>query len=220
VSCPLEFQPIEELQKVFQVNVFGVVAVTQAMLPMIRRAQGRVVNIGSIGDRFTVPFGGALCSSKAAVRSLTEALRLELHPFGIHVALVQPTSIATPAVTKFKDEAEARLRTLPPVASELYGDLYRGFIQRAVEEESKGSPPEVVAEAVYEALSEQRPRTRYPVGKGRTLMSILPAVVPDRAFDFIKLLLFGMPVAFGALAMRKVVQARQAAEPRGEETVS
>lgn len=208
-SGPLEFQTQEELRQVFDVNVFGAVAMTQALLPLIRLARGRIVNIGSIGDRFTVPFGGALCASKSAIRSLTEALRLEVHQFGVHVALVQPTSISTPAVTKFGDEARARIDALPADAALLYGDSYRAFVKRAMAEEKHGSPPEVVADAVHRALTDRTPRTRYLAGKHKTLMSLLPAVVPDRALDVMRLLLFGMPLAFGAKAAISAVRSRQ-----------
>lgn len=199
-SAPLEFQPQRELRGVFEVNVFGLMAMTQTMLPLIRKAGGRVVNIGSIGDRFTLPFGGALCASKSAVRSFTEALRLELHPFGIHVVLIQPASISTPAVTKFNDEAAARFASMPAEAEEQYGDLYRNFVRRASVAEKAGSPPTVVADAVCAALTDRTPKARYLVGKGNVLLSVLPAVLPDRVLDAAKFLLLGLPLAFGARA--------------------
>jgi NAD(P)-dependent dehydrogenase (short-subunit alcohol dehydrogenase family) len=205
-SCPLEFQPLDEFRKVYDVNVFGLVAVTQAMLGLIRQGQGRIVNIGSVGDRFTVPFGAALCSSKAAVRSVTEALRMELHPFGIHVCLIQPTSIATPAVTRFKDEAEARLASLPEEALALYGRQYRTFVKRAVEEERRGSAPDVVAHAVYEALTERVPATRRLAGKGRAVFAFLTHFVPDRPLDFLRFVLLGLPLGFGAMAAHRAAK--------------
>lgn len=209
-SAPLEFQELSEIERIFAINVFGLVAVTQTFLPLLRRGRGRVVNIGSIGDRFTVPFGGALCASKAAVRSLTEALRIELHPHGIHVILIQPASIATPAVTKFEEEAQTKLVRLPSQAEELYGEMYRAFIRRGAAEEKNGSPPEVVAEAVFEAVTASWPHTRYRAGKRSTLLSLLPAIVPDRMLDAAKLLLLGLPLAFGAYQLARPKEGKRA----------
>ncbi len=203
-SGPLEFQELSEIERVFAVNVFGLIAVTQAFLPLIRAGEGRVVNIGSIGDRFSLPFGGALCSSKAAVRSLTESLRLELHPHGIHVVLIQPASVSTPAVDKFADEARDKLSGQ---ALELYGTAFKSFIARGLAEEKAGSPPEVIADAVFEAVSATRPRTRYLAGKKAQVLAAIP-YLPDRWQDALKLLALGFPLAFGAyqLARRKGTQ--------------
>lgn len=210
-SAPLEFQELSEIERVFAINVFGLLAVTQKFLPLIRKGQGRVINVGSIGDRFTVPFGGALCASKAAVRSLSEALRLELHPFGIHVVLIQPASVATPAVRKFAEEARSKLASLPPQAEELYGKMYRSFTEHATREESSGSSPDVIAEAIYQAVSASWPRTRYLAGKRATLLSVLPAVLPDRVLDGAKLLLLGLPLAFGAYKLATATNGSRAA---------
>ncbi len=86
-TAPVEFVSEEDLRHHFDVNVFGPITVTQAFLPLIHRAVGRIVNIGSVGSHVTMPFGGALCASKSALQSLTDALGLELRPFGIHVCL-------------------------------------------------------------------------------------------------------------------------------------
>ncbi|HEY3357773.1 MAG TPA: SDR family NAD(P)-dependent oxidoreductase, partial [Polyangia bacterium] len=93
VSMPVEYLPLDVLRQQFEVNVFGQIAVTQALLPLLRQARGRIVNIGSVGGHVTIPFGGALCGSKHAFRALNDALRLELHPFGIHVCMIEPGGI-------------------------------------------------------------------------------------------------------------------------------
>ncbi|HWX08633.1 MAG TPA: SDR family NAD(P)-dependent oxidoreductase, partial [Gaiellaceae bacterium] len=98
--APIEYMSAEVLRRQFEVNVFGQVAVTQAFLPLIRRARGRIVNIGSVGSHIAIPFGGALCGSKGAFTLLNDSLRLELRPYGIHVCLVEPGAIHTPAVDK------------------------------------------------------------------------------------------------------------------------
>jgi NAD(P)-dependent dehydrogenase (short-subunit alcohol dehydrogenase family) len=100
VSGPLEYVDLDVLRHEFEVDVFGQIAVTQAFLPLIRRARGRIVNMGSVGARLSMPFGGVLCGAKSAFGAMTDALRLELHPFGIHVCLVEPAAIRTPALDK------------------------------------------------------------------------------------------------------------------------
>lgn len=201
LMAPLEFQELSEIERIFAINVFGLLAVTQAFLPLIRKVRGRVVNVGSVGDRFTVPFGGALCASKSAVRSLTEALRLELHPFGIHVALIQPASVGTADIDKLETDARDKLERLPTRARELYGEMYGAMLRRGAAEERSGSDPEVIAEAIFQAVSSSRPDTRYPAGKRATLLTWLPTLLPDRLSDAAKLLLLGLPLAFGAYTM-------------------
>jgi NAD(P)-dependent dehydrogenase (short-subunit alcohol dehydrogenase family) len=210
VSGPLEYLALEALRRQFEINVVGQIAVTQTFLPLLRQTRGRVINIGSVGDRITIPFGGALCGSKSAFATLTEALRLELHPWGMHVCLIEPGSIQTPAITKLRDDNEALLKRMPLEGVRLYGDMFRAFTRKALQREATGSPPEVVAEAVYHALTATHPKTRYPVGKDAALLVRLGRYVPDRLLDRLRLKLFGMPVAFGILtASAASVEAKQ-----------
>jgi NAD(P)-dependent dehydrogenase (short-subunit alcohol dehydrogenase family) len=195
---PVEHMPADVLRREFDVNVFGQIAVTQAFLPLIREARGRIVNMGSVGGHITMPFGGALCASKSAFGSLNDALRLELRPSGIHVSLVEPASINTPAVDKTLGDIEAVIGALPPAGAARYGDKLREFARRAYAREKAGSPPEVVAEAVYHALTARRPRARYPVGSNARVLVTLPRLLSDRLLDRVRLRLFGLPAAFGS----------------------
>ncbi len=124
---PIEYIPLQDVKHQFEVNVFGQIAVTQAFLPLIRQAGGRIVNIGSVGGRITMPFGGILCGSKSAFASLTEALRLELRPWGIYVCLIEPAMISTPAVDKTSAEGRKLLATLPPEGARQYSTMFREF---------------------------------------------------------------------------------------------
>src|SRR3990172_8450526 len=96
IHGPLEFLPIEDLRRQLEVNTIGQIAVTQAFLPLIRKGRGRIVNIGSIGGKMATPFLGPYAASKFAMEALTDSLRQELRPWDIHVAIVEPGSIATP----------------------------------------------------------------------------------------------------------------------------
>jgi NAD(P)-dependent dehydrogenase (short-subunit alcohol dehydrogenase family) len=190
---PLEYASTSDVEKIFEVNVFGQLAIIQAFLPFIRKRRGRIVNISSVGAHIAIPFGGLLNASKAAFGLMSDALRLELHPFGISVCTVEPGSIKTPAVDKTLGDVEGILRQLPPQGIQRYGALLKEFAKRAYQRETNGSSPAPVASAVHHALTNRRPRTRYVVGKDARLLTALPRFVPDRVLDRIRFRLFGIP---------------------------
>jgi NAD(P)-dependent dehydrogenase (short-subunit alcohol dehydrogenase family) len=199
ISWPMEHVPREELRRQYDVNVFGQVDVIQAFLPLLRAAAGRIVNIGSIADRLSLPFCGPLFSSKWAFASITETLRLELRPWGIHVVLVEPASIHTEAVEKFQRDSAQVLSRFHKTAMEHYGDAYRTVTQQAVAREKAGSDPGVVADTILKALTSRRPKTRYLVGKDSKPLAMLARWAPDRAFDRLRMQMFRLPTEFGAL---------------------
>lgn len=191
--APMEHVPLGEVRRQFEVDVFGQIAVTQALLPLIRRARGRIVNMGSVGGHIAMPFGGVLCGCKSALHAMNDALRLELRPSGIHVCLIEPGSIRTPAVDKTLGDVDRAIQALPLDGREHYGEMLRAFHRRAYQRERSGSPPEVVARAVHHALTATRPRIRYPVGQDARLLATLSRVLPDRWLDAIRIRLFGLP---------------------------
>ncbi len=192
IASPVECFPLVDLRRLFEVNVFGQVAVTQAFLPLVRKAKGRIVNLGSVGDRLTIPFGGGLCASKSAFASLNDALRLELAGSGIKVCLIEPASISTPAVDKVADDCERLIAALPAEGARLYAAKLREFTRRAAERERGGSSPDVVAQAVLEALTASKPKSRYPVGADVGKLMALARWVPDPLLDRIRLRIFGL----------------------------
>ena len=123
VAGPVEFVPIEELRHQLEVNVIGQVAVTQAFLPALRRARGRVVNIGSIGGRVALPLLSPYAASKFALEAITDSLRRELRPWGMHVSIVEPGAVATPIWDKSRAANEEVASRMPPESLELYGKL-------------------------------------------------------------------------------------------------
>jgi len=193
LTAPMEHVPLDELRRQFEVNVIGQVAVTQALLPLIRRARGRIVNMGSVVGHITMPFGGVLCGCKTAFGAINDALRLELRPFGIHVSVIEPGSISTPAVDKTLGDIERAIAALPPEGQIHYAGMLRAFNRRAYERAHNGSSPDVVAGAVHHALTARRPRIRYPVGRDARLLVTLPRLLPDRWLDQLRVRLFGMP---------------------------
>jgi NAD(P)-dependent dehydrogenase (short-subunit alcohol dehydrogenase family) len=192
VAWPVELVPLEKLRRQFGVNVEGQVAVTQALLPLVRRAVGRIVMIGSIGDRIMIPFGGPLNSSKYALRALTDALRLELAPWKIKVVLLEPASIKTDAVDKLEHDMNVAEQEFGPGGWALYGGAFRNMTARFLALEAHGSHPDVVAAAVSRALGARRPRARYTVGKNARVLSAI-AKLPTPILDVLRRRMFNQP---------------------------
>jgi NAD(P)-dependent dehydrogenase (short-subunit alcohol dehydrogenase family) len=180
---PLEFVPLAEFRRQFEVNVFGVLTVTQAFLPLLRAAPGRIVNMGSISGRIASPFLGPYCASKFALESLTDSLRLELRPHGVRVALVEPGAIATPIWEKSVRHGEEVERGYPLEAHALYGEGLAGIKAQIDEASRSAEPPTLVAAAVEHALCARRPRTRYVVGRDARLAALLHTLLPAGAWD-------------------------------------
>ncbi|HEX2913319.1 MAG TPA: SDR family oxidoreductase [Chloroflexia bacterium] len=192
VTAPIELVPLDDLRRQFEINVIGQVAVIQAFLPLIRAGKGRIINVGSVGGRITLPFGGPLCASKYAIESINDALRMELRPWQIPVILVAPGSIRTPAVDKLMADSEAMLRTFSREGQNLYGQSYRAFVQAFFKREKDGVAPEVMAETVLRALTASKPRKRYPVGPLSRLLPLLARWLPTTILDTLRLRLFGL----------------------------
>jgi NAD(P)-dependent dehydrogenase (short-subunit alcohol dehydrogenase family) len=185
IGGPLEYVPVELLRQQFEVNVFGLLAVTQAMLPALRQAKGRIVNIGSIAGRAVTPFVGPYCASKYAVEALTDGLRLELANAGIQVAVVEPGAIKTPIWEKGASQLEAARRDFPPAALQRYEAELAFFGKLLAANAKRGVPPSAVADCVVAALVAKRPKTRYVVGTDAKMRALFGRLLPDRANDAI-----------------------------------
>jgi len=187
VAGPLEFLPLAELRKQLEVNVIGQIAVMQAFLSLLRRGHGRIVNMGSISGRMATPFLGAYGASKFALEALTDALRVELRPWGISVSIVEPGSIATPIWEKSKAAAAMIEENLPRQVNDRMQKLYGPSIvamRKAADRIARAAiPADFVAQAVVHALTAKRPKTRYLVGRDARLRAILAKFVPDRVGD-------------------------------------
>ena len=178
---PIEYLPLDDWRTQLEVNVVGQVAVTQAMLPMVRQGNGRVVFIGSIGGKLSTALTAPYNASKHAIEAIGESLRYELRPWGIWVAVVEPGAVKTPIWDKTRQEADRLEQDLPEEARDRYG-RHIAAIRKALEMQARrGVPPEQVAKAVEHALFSPRPKTRYPVGPDARLQSAMVRLLPDRA---------------------------------------
>jgi NAD(P)-dependent dehydrogenase (short-subunit alcohol dehydrogenase family) len=182
VPGPLEYLPVEEFRRQIEVNLVGQVAVTQAFLPMLRSAKGRVVNIGSIGGRVALPLLGPYAASKHAMEGLTDSLRRELKPAGIKVSIIRPGPIATEIWERGNNTADELLERMPGVEKD-YGPAIAASRAWAAERAGEAVPPSAVADVVADALTADKPRTRYIVGPRAKMMVRLREILPDRWFD-------------------------------------
>jgi len=183
VGGPVEALGLDALRHQLEVNVVGPVAVAQAALPALRAAQGRVVFIFSIGGRVTSPMLGAYSASKYGIEALADALRVELRPWDVKVALVEPGAIDTDMWRGAMDTADATEASLSPEHRELYAAHLkgmRGFIRRA---QKQTIPPEKVVAAVMRALTSARPRARYVVGTDARVQLAMSTALPTAAMD-------------------------------------
>jgi NAD(P)-dependent dehydrogenase (short-subunit alcohol dehydrogenase family) len=183
VAGPLEFIPVDEFRRQLDVNVVGQVAVTQAFLPALRKTRGRVINMGSIGGRVALPLLSPYAASKFALEAITDSLRRELRPWGMHVAIIEPAAIATPIWDKSRAANEELAKDAPPEAEELYGKLIERIRAETIELSRSGLPPIEVAKAVEHALTADKPKTRYLIGRAAKGRAAAAALLPDRAFD-------------------------------------
>lgn len=183
VPGPIEFIPMADFRNQIEVNLIGQVAVTQAFMPLLRAGAGRVVNITSIGGRIAFPFMGAYHAAKFGLEATSDALRRELQPWGIHVAVIEPGSVATAIWERGEATADRVRGEMPPPAEDFYGetlDRYAGVLKKTAE---RGVDPAEVAKAVEHAITSSRPKTRYLVGTDAKIQARVAKYLPDRWFD-------------------------------------
>lgn len=183
VMGPLETIPLEDFQRQIAVNLTGQVAVTQAMLPLIRRARGRIVFVSSAGGRMALPFAGPYHAAKFGLEGVADSLRQELRPWGIEVSVIEPGSIDTPIWERAVSGYEAMAARAPAEQEALYGERLAGLKEGAERTAARGIAPEKAAKAIEQVLTRRRPRTRRRVGMDARGQVLLRRLLPDRALD-------------------------------------
>jgi NAD(P)-dependent dehydrogenase (short-subunit alcohol dehydrogenase family) len=177
----LEDVPIEEARRQFEVNVFGLARLTQLVLPHLRaQRSGRIINVSSIGGKFYEPLGAWYHATKFAVEGLSDSLRLELRPFGVHVVIIEPGTIRTEWGGIAADSATARS------GGTAYARQAKRLAQvyELADRPGVGASPRVVALAIARAATDRRPRIRYAVPFGAKALLALRRLMTDRAFDW------------------------------------
>lgn len=180
---PLEHQPIADFRMHLDVNLIGPLLMIQALLPLIRRGRGRIVNVGSIGGRMALPLHGGYSASKFGMEALTDALRLELRQWRIPVSLVDPGAVKTAIFGKTLSEIDGLPARLGDDAYGLYEGQISGIRKLVEKTAADAESPVVIAEAVADALISRRPETRYLAGHGAKATAAMAHTLPDHAKD-------------------------------------
>jgi NAD(P)-dependent dehydrogenase (short-subunit alcohol dehydrogenase family) len=193
VGGAIESLDVDDLRYQYEVNVFGQVAVTQAVLPLLRAARGRVVFVSSVSGRVSTPLTGAYNSSKFALEGLADALRVELRPWGIHVSLIEPAQTDTEMWQQAEHTLDAEVAKLSPEHRQLYAAHIEGFRKIIPLSQRIAAPPQSVAAAVQRALTARSPRARYVVGVGPKIQVRLTNATPTRIRDAVLRRVFRIP---------------------------
>jgi NAD(P)-dependent dehydrogenase (short-subunit alcohol dehydrogenase family) len=176
-----------------EINVIGQLAVTQALLPQLRDAHGRIVFVSSVNGRMSMPLTGAYSASKFALEAAADALRMELAAWRIPVVVVQPAQTDTDMWRTMDTTVEEFEEALTPQHRELYAKHIAGFKKKIPVSQRMAGPPEKVAAVVEEALSARRPRARYIVGIGPKLMVAVLTKMPTKVRDVLLRRTAGQP---------------------------
>jgi NAD(P)-dependent dehydrogenase (short-subunit alcohol dehydrogenase family) len=177
----------EAMQRQFETNVFSIVGVTQALFPALRRSKGLVVNIGSVSGLLITPFAGAYCASKAAVHALSDALRMELAPFGIRVMEVQPGAIDTSFAKNAGAQAELLISEKSP-----WWPLRDGIRARSQASRDNPTPANRFAAQVLKGVQQATPPRLLRAGNGSRALPLMAALLPKGLLDKVLKKRFGL----------------------------
>jgi NAD(P)-dependent dehydrogenase (short-subunit alcohol dehydrogenase family) len=183
LPCPIEYLPLDGFRHQLEVNLVGPLAVTQALLPLLLRGHGRIVNVTSAAGKAGVPLMAPYVAAKHGLEGLSDVMRLELGPLGVQVAVIEPGFVSTAMSGKLEHDTEAAVRALPDEGRRRYGGRLTAVAESIGKHAAQGSDPDVVATAVLHALTSTKPRTRYPSGAGAKRMLFMRRILPDRRFD-------------------------------------
>jgi len=183
VGGPLESLPISLIQQQFEVNILGHIRVIQTFLPLLRKAHGRIINMGSISGRISAPFAGPYSASKFAMEAITDTLRMELKPWDIQVSIIEPGSVDTPIWQKSIDLAKKNADKCPLSIKKMYNKSFFKSLTVRGKTGKRGISPLIVAKTVGHALSSRKPKTRYVIGRDAKIRLLLAKLLPDKTID-------------------------------------
>jgi len=183
VNAPVESLPLDEWRRQFEVNLFGHIAVTQALLPALLMSGGTVVNVSSVGGRVAMATYGAYAGSKFALEAVSDALRREVGPFGVKVVVIEPGAVVTQMAGRGVVTAGRLADRMTPPQHERYDRLIEAITTQAQTFTRAGVPATRAAEVIADAIVTEHPRTRYTVGRDAAVIVKLARLVPDRVLD-------------------------------------
>lgn len=183
VNAPIEVLTLEDWRRQFDVSVFGQIALTRALLPVLLDSRGRILNITSVGGRIAMANYGAYSAAKFAMEAVSDSLRREVQDFGVDVIKITPGAVST-RLTESGLATSARIvDTMTPDQHQRYDQLTRAFVAQAEAFARDGATPEHAAEVVSRAVSARRPKTRYTIGRDGAMFTGMSRIASDRFLD-------------------------------------
>ncbi|WP_406363162.1 SDR family oxidoreductase [Streptomyces sp. NBC_00715] len=183
VNAPVEALPMAEWRRVFEVNLFGHIAVTQALLPELLRTKGRVINISSIGGKYAMATYGAYAGAKFALEAVSDSLRREVAPLGVQVVVVEPGGVRTEIAARGIATANDLAARMTPEQDRRYGDLVRANNRLMASGTASAMTADAAAQVIVKAVTTRRPRPRYTAGRDAALIMRLGRLLSDRTLD-------------------------------------
>jgi NAD(P)-dependent dehydrogenase (short-subunit alcohol dehydrogenase family) len=183
INAPVETLPLAEWRRLFEVNLFGHVAMTQALLPALLRSMGTVVNISSVGGKVAMSTYGPYAASKFALEAVSDSLRREVAEFGVKVVVIEPGAVKTEMAERGIATVDRLNAGMTPAQLQRYGDLIAAVSAQARSFTKAGVSAEHAAKVVAQAATASRPGTRYTIGRDAAVLVRLARVVPDRFLD-------------------------------------
>ncbi|WP_433706785.1 SDR family NAD(P)-dependent oxidoreductase [Paenibacillus illinoisensis] len=183
VNAPLEMVPLDEFRRQIEVSVIGQVAVIQALTPALLKSGGRVVNIGSVGGKISMPGFGIYSAAKYAMEAINDSLCREMSSFGLKVIMITPGGVSTSLSEKGVTTADRLSKLMTPDQHRRHDRLFDAVKAQAELWATSGIPPKKVAEVVSRAIHASNPRTRYTAGRDSALLTRLVRILPDKLLD-------------------------------------
>ncbi len=183
VNAPLEMVPLDEFRRQIEVSVIGQVAVIQALIPALLNSGGRVVNIGSLGGKVSMPGFGIYSAAKFAMEAINDSLRREMSSFGLKVIMITPGGVSTGLSEQGITTAERLAKLMTPDQHRRHDRLFDAVKTQAESWATDGIRPEKVAAVVSRAIHVNKPRTRYTAGRDSALLTRLVRILPDKLLD-------------------------------------
>lgn len=183
VNAPLETYPLPDWRRLFEVNLFGHVAMMQALLPALLKSGGTVVNISSIVGKVAMAAYGPYAATKFALEAISDSLRREVEPLGMKVVVIEPGAVTTGMLGRVDVAGQRVIDDMTTEQRGRYEDLMQAIISQAQASVPGGAAPEEAARVIANAITSQRPRTRYTVGRYTAMLARLVSFMPDRMMD-------------------------------------
>lgn len=183
VNAPLETYPLSEWRRLFDVNLFGHVAMMQALLPALIESRGTVVNISSVGGKVAMATYGPYAGTKFALEAVSDSLRREVEPLGVKVVVIEPGAVTTGMLGQVDIRGQHIVSEMTTEQRGRYAALMHAVVSQAKASVPGGAPPEMAARVIADAITSKRPRTRYTVGRGTAMIIRLTRLLSDRTLD-------------------------------------